>query len=111
MRTNRSSADSPIEARERILVAAQSTFAEKGYDGATTREIASRAHVPLGLLRYYFGGKLKLWQAAVDRAFGTIRRERVKARRTQYTASDSNRDTTSVKFQVGFPKSPLFVDP
>ena len=73
MRTNPSSAGSPIEARERILGAAQRTFAEKGYDGATTREIASRAQVPLGLLRYYFGGKLKLWQAAVDRAFGEIR--------------------------------------
>ena len=72
MRTNRSATGSPIEPRERILGAAQRTFAEKGYDGATTREIASRAGVPLGLLRYYFGGKLKLWQAAVDRAFGEI---------------------------------------
>jgi len=73
MRTKRSSAHGPIDARERILGAAQRTFAEKGYDGATTREIASQAEVPLGLLRYYFGGKLKLWQAAVDRAFGEIR--------------------------------------
>ncbi len=72
MRTNRSPAAGPSEARERILGAALRSFAEKGYDGATTREIASRAEVPLGLLRYYFGGKLKLWQAAVDRAFGEI---------------------------------------
>ena len=73
MRTSRSLAASPIEARERILGAALRSFSEKGYDGATTREIASRAQVPLGLLRYYFGDKLKLWQAAVDRAFGEIR--------------------------------------
>jgi TetR/AcrR family transcriptional regulator len=59
--------------RERILDAAQQAFAEKGFDGATTRQIASRARVPLGLLRYYFGGKLKLWQAAVDKSFGEIR--------------------------------------
>ncbi len=72
MRRSRSRAAGPIEARERILGAALRSFAEKGYDGATTREIASRAEVPLGLLRYYFGGKLKLWQAAVDRAFGEI---------------------------------------
>jgi AcrR family transcriptional regulator len=63
----------PIEVRERILDAAQQTFAEKGFDGATTRQIAGRANVPLGLLRYYFGDKLKLWQAAVDQAFGEIR--------------------------------------
>jgi AcrR family transcriptional regulator len=61
------------ESRDRILAAALATFAEKGFDGATTRQIASRADVPLGLIRYYFGGKLKLWQAAVDAAFAEIR--------------------------------------
>jgi AcrR family transcriptional regulator len=65
--------DSSIEVRERILDAALQTFAEKGFDGATTRQIAGRANVPLGLLRYYFGDKLKLWQAAVDQSFGEIR--------------------------------------
>jgi TetR/AcrR family transcriptional regulator len=73
MRTSRELSDSSIEVRERILDAAQQTFSEKGFDGATTRQIASRANVPLGLLRYYFGDKLKLWQAAVDQAFGEIR--------------------------------------
>ena len=68
MRTSRDLSENPIGVRERILDAALQTFAEKGFDGATTRQIASRANVPLGLLRYYFGDKLKLWQAAVDRA-------------------------------------------
>ena len=31
--------------------------------------------MPLGLLQYHFGSKQKLWQAAVDRAFGDINRE------------------------------------
>jgi TetR/AcrR family transcriptional regulator len=57
------------DTRERILVAALEAFTEKGFDGASTRDIAARAGVNLGLLQYYFGGKLKLWQAAVDRAF------------------------------------------
>jgi TetR/AcrR family transcriptional regulator len=74
MRTIRTPSDNPIEVRERILDAAQQAFAEKGFDGATTRQIASRANVPLGLLRYYFGDKLKLWQAAVDEAFDEIRK-------------------------------------
>ena len=65
--------DATPETRERILAAALAAFAENGFDGATTREIAARADVPLGLLRYYFGGKLKLWQAAVDRAFAEMR--------------------------------------
>ena len=73
MRTSRKPSAHSNEVRERILDAALQTFSEKGFDGATTRQIASRASVPLGLLRYYFGGKLKLWQAAVDQAFGEIR--------------------------------------
>lgn len=60
------------DTREKILQAALETFAEKGFDGATTRDIAGRAGVQLGLLQYHFGGKQKLWQAAVDRAFGEI---------------------------------------
>ena len=73
MRTSQAAlADGP-DRRALILEAALVVFAEKGFDGASTREIARRAAVPLGLLRYYFGDKLKLWQAAVDRAFGEIR--------------------------------------
>ena len=60
------------DAHERILEAGLRTFAEKGFDGATTRAIATRARVPLGLLQYHFGSKQKLWRAAVDRAFGEI---------------------------------------
>lgn len=58
---------------ERILRAALASFAEKGFDGASTREIAARAGVTLGLLQYHFGSKAKLWRAAVDRAFSEVR--------------------------------------
>jgi AcrR family transcriptional regulator len=44
-------------------------FSERGFDGGRTREIAERAGVNLGLLTYYFGGKLELWRAAVASAF------------------------------------------
>jgi AcrR family transcriptional regulator len=61
------------ETRERILAAALAAFAEQGFDGATTRDIAARADVTLGLLQYHFGGKPKLWRAAVERAFAELR--------------------------------------
>jgi AcrR family transcriptional regulator len=61
------------DAPERILRAALQAFSERGFEGATTREIAARADVPLGLLQYHFGGKPKLWRAAVDRAFAELR--------------------------------------
>ncbi len=66
-------AESGPDTGEKILAAALEAFAEKGFDGASTREIAARAGVTLGLLQYYFGGKAKLWQAAVDRAFASLR--------------------------------------
>lgn len=60
------------ETRERILRAALRAFAQRGFDGASTREIASAAGMNHGLIRHHFGSKLKLWQAAVDRAFADM---------------------------------------
>ena len=62
-------------ARERILAAALEVFAEQGFDGARTREIAERAGANLGLLTYYFGGKEPLWRAAVSQAFEELTTE------------------------------------
>jgi AcrR family transcriptional regulator len=55
--------------RERILAAALEVFAEHGFDGARTREIAERADANLGLIKYYFDDKERLWKEAVARAF------------------------------------------
>jgi AcrR family transcriptional regulator len=61
------------DSRELILRAALRAFAERGFDGASTRDIASEAGVNHGLIPYYFGSKGKLWQAAVDLAFGELK--------------------------------------
>ena len=58
--------------REKLLATALQVFAERGFDGARTRDIADRAGVNLGLLTYYFGNKEKLWRAAVARAFAEL---------------------------------------
>lgn len=65
-RSTRPSAD---QTRERILEAALEVFAERSYDGASTREIALRAGVTQPLLNYHFTTKTELWRAAVDRLF------------------------------------------
>ena len=62
----------PADTRERILNAALLIFAADGFDGATTRDIAASAGVSLGLIKYYFDTKLKLWHAAVDLAFANL---------------------------------------
>ncbi|MGO9453042.1 MAG: TetR family transcriptional regulator [Candidatus Binataceae bacterium] len=59
-------------ARERILAAALEVFAERGFDGARTRDIAELAGANLGLIKYYFNGKERLWKAAVARAFAEL---------------------------------------
>ncbi len=56
-------------ARARILRAALETFASRGFDGATTRVIAERAGVNVGLIKYYFDSKGLLWREAADQAF------------------------------------------
>jgi AcrR family transcriptional regulator len=62
-------------APERILSAALSAFAERGFEGATTREIAAAAGVPQGLIAYHFESKQALWEAAVAAVFAELERE------------------------------------
>jgi AcrR family transcriptional regulator len=69
------SRESDESTRERIVDIALKTFAELGFDGASTRTIATRAGVNQGLITYYFGSKEALWREAVDRAFEGLRTE------------------------------------
>lgn len=51
-------------ARSRLVTAALRVFAEKGYEGASTREICELAEVNISSIRYYFGDKAGLYRAA-----------------------------------------------
>ena len=54
--------------RERILDAAERTFAERGgADGASMRDLAAAAEVRLSQLSYYFGSKEALYRAVFAR--------------------------------------------
>ncbi len=68
--TRRSNA---AETRLRLVEAAIGEFADKGFGGATTRGIASRAGVVLASLPYHFKTKDALWRAAADHLFGLFR--------------------------------------
>lgn len=67
---------------ESILRAAEAVFGERGFEGATTAEIAARAGLPKANLHYYFAtkaalyrrvleGVLEAWLAAADTFDGT----------------------------------------
>ncbi|HEX9037318.1 MAG TPA: TetR/AcrR family transcriptional regulator [Ktedonobacterales bacterium] len=52
--------------RQLILEAALDVFAEQGFEGATTKEIAARADVTHGLIYFYFASKEDLFQATFE---------------------------------------------
>jgi Transcriptional regulator len=65
--------DAPARKRDReatkgaLLDAAKMVFAERGFDAATTRDIAGRAGVNEQLIQRYFSGKAGLLLAVVER--------------------------------------------
>jgi TetR/AcrR family transcriptional regulator len=53
----------------RLLNAASAAFAESGFRGTSTRDIADRAGVHHPLITYHFKNKKMLWRATLDRLF------------------------------------------
>lgn len=60
------------QTRRAILDCALEVFAERGFDGATTREIAGRADVNHAMINYYFQSKDQLWRDAVALLFDRL---------------------------------------
>ena len=56
------------DTRQRILEAAGQTFAEKGFEDATVREICQRADANLAAINYHFGDKARLYIEIVKQA-------------------------------------------
>ncbi|HEV7183780.1 MAG TPA: TetR/AcrR family transcriptional regulator [Leifsonia sp.] len=59
-----------VEARTRILDAAESLFAQHGFDATSTSRIAKAAAVPKGLLFYYFPSKKDVLTSLVGERLG-----------------------------------------
>lgn len=63
------------DARDRILSAALSLFAMRGFEGVSTTQIAKVAGITQPLIHYHFKNKEALWKASVTRLFGQLDRE------------------------------------
>jgi AcrR family transcriptional regulator len=61
-----------VETRNRILEAALKTFRERGFEGATMRDIAAEAEVATGAAYYYFESKDAIVMAFYERAQGEM---------------------------------------
>ncbi len=58
--------------RQEILDAAEKLFANHGYRGASVKKIAAEAGVTGAMINYYFGNKLSLYHAVLDRVVSDI---------------------------------------
>ena len=56
------------DTRERILTAARSEFAERGFQGSSLRRICAGAGVTTGALYFFFEGKDDLFQTVISQA-------------------------------------------
>ena len=59
-----------VDKKQLILDASEMLFAIKGFKETSTRDIAAKAEVNLGLIAYYFGTKNKLLQEIIQRKIG-----------------------------------------
>ena len=73
MRENKADDKARIGTKERILQSARQVFAERGFDGASTRDIAAGASVNISSLHYHWDSKERLYRAV----FADIYRELV----------------------------------
>lgn len=60
-----------------ILIAAESLFAENGYDGTTLRQITRKANVNLAAVNYHHGDKESLYLAIIRRQIQPINETRL----------------------------------
>lgn len=66
----------PIQTFDKILLAAEAEFAERGFDGAGMKAISKRAGVSQALLHYHFGIKDRLYAEVIRQRSKKINDER-----------------------------------
>jgi AcrR family transcriptional regulator len=64
--------EAPASTKARILTAAEHVFAEKGFEGASTREIAAQAGVNISSLHYHWESKETLYFAVFQNIYDQI---------------------------------------
>lgn len=65
--------------QDRLLDAAEQLFAERGFEGASVRDIAATAGCNIAAVNYYFGGKDKLYTEVWRRQLIQMRDTRLQA--------------------------------
>jgi AcrR family transcriptional regulator len=79
----------PERSRAAILDAAETLFAEKGYEATSLSEVGTMAGVSRATPGYFFGSKSELYRAVLDRMFAEVR-EAVRSGRERALASSKS---------------------
>jgi AcrR family transcriptional regulator len=82
----------PDRSRAAILDAAERLFADQGYEATSLNQVGTAAGVSRGTPGYFFGSKLELYQAVLDRSFAEVR-EAVRQGRARALASNEDSET------------------
>jgi AcrR family transcriptional regulator len=69
----------PGSTKERILCAAEALFAQRGFDGASLRQLTAAAGVNLAAVNYHFGSKEKLVEQVFRRRLDALNARRLDA--------------------------------
>jgi AcrR family transcriptional regulator len=70
---------SAVSTKNRILSAAESLFAQRGFDGASLRQLTAAAGVNLAAVNYHFGSKEKLVEQVFRRRLDALNSQRLSA--------------------------------
>lgn len=97
--------------RDRLLASARKLFANKGFRGATVREITHAAGANLGAVTYHFGSKEALHTEVLERFFGDLASEAERV--TTAPGTQAQRLRAVVRALFGFfvraPEAPALV--
>ena len=59
--------------KEKLLASATQLFAERGFNGVSTRDLVTISMVNLCSINYYFGSKQKLYDAVIDNIVNNVK--------------------------------------
>jgi TetR/AcrR family transcriptional regulator len=90
--TNPDRIRNPDRSRAAILDAAEKLFADHGFEATSLNQVGAAAGVSRGTPGYFFGSKLELYQAVLDRSFAEVR-DAVRVGRARALASNEDAET------------------
>lgn len=91
--------------QQKLLNAAIEAFAENGFKGTSTRDIAERAGVHHPLITYHFKNKEQLWRAAADKVFAEFRQSLTASYESSVEECPKTRMASLIRAYIHYAKS------